>query len=588
MKKIYFILTLILLLSTSFLSVAQTVVLYGYVKGTGSGLGIPNHQVIIESQVDTATSTGMNYYSSVFTSTNGLFVDSLSVPFGQNVKFRISTLDCQSNGVVDTFEVLNPKVIQLPICDSGFALCQADFLTYPDTNNHRKVFFVNTSIPGNANFVWNFGDGNTSTQKNPVHTYLHDSTYLVSLTVTDTLTGCFSQRTDSIQVSPVFYCSNSFTHSSNFLVASFSGSVNNSMPTLFKWDFGDFSSAAGQNPQHTYSNAGIYKVTLQSISVNPQNFDTCISHSSQHIIIQAPPSGNIWGQVFADTNKVKLAEVVLYHYKDTTSGFIPFDSVDVSVIDSLNLCYYYFGNVPFGKYLTKARLSNKSQLYDLYGPAYHGNTYQWDQAEPFILNQGGINKPIHFTDVYSLNGNVRIEGQVLEGTHKNPGDPIPNVLLYLYDVQGDVYGYTYTDINGFYAFDDLNYRKYFIHADIINKENIPAWVWPNEGNTVQTGINIYVGKDKVTSLAESNPIRLKIYPNPVKDVLYIAIDLQQASTVRIDFVNMLGANVLSHQRTLGIGTNNLQFILSDFVPGVYFMSITNAEGDIYRSKLVVH
>lgn len=52
-----------------------------------------------------------------------------------------------------------------------------------------EIGFVDGSIPGTRPIVsrtWNFGDGQTSTQQNPTHTYLSPGRYNVTLTVTDT------------------------------------------------------------------------------------------------------------------------------------------------------------------------------------------------------------------------------------------------------------------------------------------------------------------------------------------------------------------------------------------------------------------
>jgi gliding motility-associated-like protein len=64
----------------------------------------------------------------------------------------------------------------------------ANFTLSPDTGcAPLKVAFTNRSfIYGSADYFWEFGDGNTSTARNPVHTYSQDSTYDVRLTVNAT------------------------------------------------------------------------------------------------------------------------------------------------------------------------------------------------------------------------------------------------------------------------------------------------------------------------------------------------------------------------------------------------------------------
>ena len=585
LKSIKYI-SLFTLLFLALVSQAQSIMIYGYVKGQTNNLGVPNHQVIIESHIDTINNTGMNYYSSIFTANNGLFVDSVTLPYNQNVKFIISTQDCQNQWVRDTFMSMTPGVIQLQICDSGFALCKAEFLSYPDTNNHKLIHFVNTSIPGTSSFTWDFGDGYSSYQKNPTHTYAKDSTYLVSLLVADSTTGCYDLKQDLIEVKPGFYCSASFNYTSNFLSVSFTGQVNNNLPTFYKWDFGDFSTATGQNPVHSYNNAGIYKVSLQTISVNPQSYDTCISKTEKNIIIQAPPVGNIFGQVFADTGKIQAGEVVLYHYVDNNVGFLPYDSVSITTIDSLNLSFYYFHSIPYGTYLTKAKIDPQTTLSKHYGPAYHGNTFDWFKASSFTLKQGSINTPIHLTKVLPASEHVRIEGQVLEGTSKNPGDPIPGVLIYLYDVQGDVYGYTYSDMNGAYAFDNLAYRKYYIHADIINKEIIPACVWPDDAINLLTGINIYVGKEKVTSIPSFEKIYAKVFPNPTNEKLTILIQDENPNQYSIQLLDALGKSV--RQETFTSNSSGYTIDVKNFTPGFYTLIIQTSGNLTFRQKLIIY
>lgn len=47
----------------------------------------------------------------------------------------------------------------------------------------NTVAFTDTSTGGPTSWNWNFGDGNTSTQQNPVHTYAASGSYIVVLTV---------------------------------------------------------------------------------------------------------------------------------------------------------------------------------------------------------------------------------------------------------------------------------------------------------------------------------------------------------------------------------------------------------------------
>ncbi len=64
-----------------------------------------------------------------------------------------------------------------------------------------------------TNFLWNFGDGTTSTSPNPTHSYPNPGNYIVTLTLTNSL-GCVSVKSDTINVINVPTASISYTSTS--------------------------------------------------------------------------------------------------------------------------------------------------------------------------------------------------------------------------------------------------------------------------------------------------------------------------------------------------------------------------------------
>ena len=54
---------------------------------------------------------------------------------------------------------------------------------FTETINDTEVSFTNTSNDYDA-VVWDFGDGNTSTNDSPVHNYTATGEYIVTLTTT--------------------------------------------------------------------------------------------------------------------------------------------------------------------------------------------------------------------------------------------------------------------------------------------------------------------------------------------------------------------------------------------------------------------
>ena len=60
-------------------------------------------------------------------------------------------------------------------------------------NNPFTVSFKNNSFQGVQSYLWDFGDGQTSTEKNPVHVYQTPGVYSVTLTV-EGLAGSSSEK----------------------------------------------------------------------------------------------------------------------------------------------------------------------------------------------------------------------------------------------------------------------------------------------------------------------------------------------------------------------------------------------------------
>lgn len=81
------------------------------------------------------------------------------------------------------------------VTGSGFALTwqcvqpnaapTANFMGSPRVSCSGSVNFSDLSINGATSWLWNFGDGTTSTSQNPTHTYANEGSYTVTLTATN-------------------------------------------------------------------------------------------------------------------------------------------------------------------------------------------------------------------------------------------------------------------------------------------------------------------------------------------------------------------------------------------------------------------
>lgn len=125
---------------------------------------------------------------------------------------------------------------------------------------------LDTSTGTISSYLWNFGDGTTSTEPNPRHTYQESGTYPLVLTVSDS-SGESSTDPSLIlvtqsRIQPWAEATADITNGSAPLTVSFSDSSTGDI-TEYLWTFGDGSSSAEKNPVHEFVQPGNYDVSLE-------------------------------------------------------------------------------------------------------------------------------------------------------------------------------------------------------------------------------------------------------------------------------------------------------------------------------------
>jgi len=184
--------------------------------------------------------------------------------FNQGGNIPVTLVVTDDNGVTDaitrsiTMAMNNPPIAQFTYTPE-----------YPTTAD--TIVFSSSSVDAEgkiAIYLWDFGDGTTSSAQTPSHKYSVPKTYEVTLTVQDK-DGAVAEDTKSLVV----------IEPSISLIADFASSKNTGCTVSFtdesvctggtitewRWDFGDGVTSTEQNPTHEYPDSSVpvnYDVAL--------------------------------------------------------------------------------------------------------------------------------------------------------------------------------------------------------------------------------------------------------------------------------------------------------------------------------------
>ncbi|HEX5003567.1 MAG TPA: PKD domain-containing protein, partial [Bacteroidia bacterium] len=157
--------------------------------------------------------------------------------------YQVSVTVTDTNGCVNTYTY--PDLIEVTNPQASFVVNQ--LLTGCTPFN---VQFDNTST-GAVSYLWDFGDGTTSTLVSPTHTYTVAGTYTISLTAS--APGCDNVFVQNNYITVNAAIANfSFTPTTGCLPLAVTFTDNSVAAVSWFWDFGDGSTSTIQNPLHTF------------------------------------------------------------------------------------------------------------------------------------------------------------------------------------------------------------------------------------------------------------------------------------------------------------------------------------------------
>jgi PKD repeat protein len=133
--------------------------------------------------------------------------------------------------------------------------CVAEAMTVTFTNNSQQA----------ESYFWNFGDGTSSTEQSPVHTYSLAGYYTTSLRVNSS-----AGYSHTFSGEPVFVADKleaAFTSAPELGLSVFFDAKSSKNIVSARWEFGDGQTGEGLSLSHTYAAEGSYTVRLRAVGL---------------------------------------------------------------------------------------------------------------------------------------------------------------------------------------------------------------------------------------------------------------------------------------------------------------------------------
>jgi gliding motility-associated-like protein len=256
---------------------------YIRINGPVAAFTIPNAGSCKNTTVtftDQSTDDGIHPITTwVWNYGDGITETRFSGPFSHSYSisgsFDVTLKTIDALGCTDSTLITHTIIVSNPL--AGF--------TPSDTVScaNRTINFSNTSTGPNLTYLWNFGNGDTSTATNPSYVYIIEATYAVLLRITDQY-GCTDSISKNVRIAPPHA---SFTVSDTLstcppLIAHFTNTSVNAYE--YSWDFGDGGTSNAASPVHIYNNPGTFIAKLFITGPGNNCFDTVF----KRIVISGP------------------------------------------------------------------------------------------------------------------------------------------------------------------------------------------------------------------------------------------------------------------------------------------------------------
>ena len=538
----------------------------------------PTSPTICPNGNTTLTAQGPASATYTWTPATGLSCTTCPNPIASPTATTLYTVQVDSAGVIGTLSAAVSVVEQVT---AGFSFNAAASCNLPE-----NVSFINSSANATG-YVWNFGDGSTSTAASPIHPYIVGGNYTVEL-ISSNACGVDSViQTQAVQIT------GGAPTAPNVSICSGQSITMNASGTNVNW----YSDPAGNNTLqqsvNSYSTPTLTSTTTyyigsfsspSPVSVGPVNdaigasseftstgtfrgltFDNSVNQTLNSVVVYATGSGN---RTFAleDSlgNVLDSATIPLNNGQQTVQlGFnLPAgNGMVLGILGTTNLTRNTAGAV-FPYVSTDGSLSITGNNAGAAGRYYYFYDWQIQQAAcytalnpvtVFVLNSGGYIFTATGTGTPTVNF--------------TPGDTSSsNTYVWSF---GD--GNTSTQVSPSHTYaTGGTYTVQLIVSNGSCADTVSQTV-----NTVILGIN------DINAMTSAN-----VYPNPASNILTLSVNSsKQYTNCKLGISSVLGQDVYGKEVDLSSGANKFDIDIANLSTGVYILSLQNGK-DMVTSKFV--
>jgi len=467
-----------------------------------------------------------------------------------------------------------------PVVIDDMGTCIAQFAYYPDSLGDYTYQFVDLSYGDIESWYWDFGDGTYSDDQNPEHIFSEEGYYYVCLTIEcngdcgDKSEDCQSTWCEEVYAGAYEDCFNFFTYQTVGNSVLFEGFHSSDFEAWYLWEFGDGITGDGQIVEHTYTETGTYFVTLNTVDE-----DSCVATSSQVIVVgDSIVYHQVYGQVFEGDFPMDRGMVMIFS-TEAGPNYEPF--FDMAMIDSSGV--YVLPYVPNGEFYIYAIPFN----WNGYLPTYYGDVINWDEATPIVLGEPENPYDIHLVaaEFAATPGNGSITGTIYNGGVR--ASYIDKIQMLLYNDNYEILGFTDVNEEGSFDLSNLANGTYYIYPELsgVSSEFTQVQITDEQQDVVvnmtMEGSTILGEKELFTNTEASN-----IFPNPAGDKARIELNNLKETKVNVQVMDITGRTQIVNEYKLSAGRTVIDISMEHLETGIYFVRISNTEGNTITRKVV--